>query len=399
MDNRAIGVFDSGLGGLIILKAMMELTPDEDIIYFGDCGRTPYGTRSKERIVNYALQSARFLMEKDIKLLVIACNTASAYGYEPVKQELGIPVIEVICPGARAGMAATRNKKVGVIGTNATINSGAYEREIKKLDPNIEVFSKACPLLVPLVEEGEYWWECKATEDIVKVYLEDFSNDGIDTLILGCTHFPMLINPIKKALNDNVTLVNTAVETALCVRQALYEFDIASNQRECVTFAGDVEYDAHLIQRGRREQCTQHDQSKQSDLQEGSERHERNERHDQSKQSDLQEGSERHERNERHERSKQSDLQERNERHEQSKQSDPQEGSDPHEQSERHEQSKKNTPQELSESCPQQEHSDQHGRVRLFTSDRVDKFESLCASILKCNSNELQVSNVDIEKY
>ncbi|MCL2162796.1 MAG: glutamate racemase [Oscillospiraceae bacterium] len=226
MDNRAIGVFDSGLGGLTVLKAIRDILPKESIVYFGDCGRTPYGVKSKETILNYTYQNVRFLMEMDIKLLVIACNTSSAYAYELIKKTLSIPVIEVIKPGARAGRIATRNGKVGVIGTNATIESGAYIKAIRELDPGIEVFSRACPLFVPLVEEGEFWWDNDVTEKVARVYLEGFKEDGIDTLVLGCTHYPLLRGAIQRVMGKDTVLVSSAEEAAKSVKRALQEFDI-----------------------------------------------------------------------------------------------------------------------------------------------------------------------------
>ena len=226
MDDRAIGVFDSGLGGLTVLKAIRGLLPDEGLVYFGDCGRAPYGVKSKETIINYTYQNVRFLMSKEIKLLVIACNTASAYGYGPVKQKLDIPVIEVITPGALAGRAATRNGRIGVIGTNATINSGAYVKAIKGLDPGIEVFSKACPLFVPLAEEGQFWWDSEVTVSVAKIYLGELVDEGIDTLVLGCTHYPLLRGAIQGVMGERVALVNSADEAAKSVKRALGEFGL-----------------------------------------------------------------------------------------------------------------------------------------------------------------------------
>ena len=230
MDSRAIGVFDSGLGGLTVLKAIMELMPDEDFVYFGDCGRMPYGEKTKETIVEYTLQNSRFLFEKDIKVLVIACNTSSAYAFDLVKREFDAPVFEVIGHGARAGLAVTKNKRIGVIGTSATIKSGAYARAIEGIDSEAEVFSKACPLFAPLVEEGKAWWDSEVAEGIARVYLEGFKEGGIDTLVLGCTHYPLLKKAIRKALGSEITLVDPAAGTALSVSRALDECDMRTRR-------------------------------------------------------------------------------------------------------------------------------------------------------------------------
>lgn len=219
MDNRPIGVFDSGLGGLTVLNEIMELIPSESVVYFGDCGRVPYGTKSKETIIKYTLQDIRFLLNQDIKMIVIACNTASAYSLQMVKSSFDIPVVEVIQPGAVTAVRATRNKKVGVIGTPATINSGAYEKEINKMDSGIEVISKACPLFVPLVEEG--WWNNDIAHRVAEEYLIPLKNDGIDTLVLGCTHYPLLQETISRVMGDEVLLVSSAQEAAKTVKSVI----------------------------------------------------------------------------------------------------------------------------------------------------------------------------------
>ena len=221
MDDRPIGVFDSGLGGLTVLKAVRKLLPKENIVYFGDCGRAPYGVKSKKTIINFTFQDTRFLMSKGIKLLVIACNTSSAYSYEQVRDKLDIPVIEVIGPGARAAVKTTKNAKVGVIGTAATVNSKAYEIAIHQLNQAIEVSSKACPLFVPLVEEGAYWWQNEVTEKIAETYLAHFKELQIDSLVLGCTHYPLLSAVIKKVLGTGITLISSADEVAISVKDTL----------------------------------------------------------------------------------------------------------------------------------------------------------------------------------
>jgi glutamate racemase len=223
MDNRPIGVFDSGLGGLTVLREITGLLPYESVVYFGDSGRAPYGTKSRETVIKYTFQDARFLMNQDIKMLVIACNTASAYGYQKLKQSIDIPVIEVIRPGAVTAARETKNRKVGVIGTSATIGSGAYEDAISNVDSAIEVHSKACPLFVPLVEEGQWWWENDISHRIAEEYLKDLKNSGIDTLVLGCTHYPLLQNTISDVVGKEVKLVSSALEVAKVVKRLINE--------------------------------------------------------------------------------------------------------------------------------------------------------------------------------
>lgn len=229
MDNRPIGVFDSGLGGLTVLKELKSLIPTESVVYFGDSGRAPYGTKSKDTIVKYTFQDIRFLLNQDIKMIVIACNTASACSLKLVKDSFDIPVIEVTEPGAITAVNETKNKKIGVIGTVATISSGVYERAINRLDSSIEIVQKACPLFVPLVEEG--WWENDIAFRIAEEYLEPMKKEGIDTLVMGCTHYPMLYNTISKVMGDKVKLVSSALEVTKVVRNILGEMDIMRDER------------------------------------------------------------------------------------------------------------------------------------------------------------------------
>ncbi|NSW91655.1 MAG: glutamate racemase [Firmicutes bacterium] len=231
MDNRSIGIFDSGLGGLTVLKEIMEIMPGESIVYFGDSGRAPYGIKSKETVIKYTFQNIRFLLNQDIKMIVIACNTASAYSLETVKNSFDIPVIEVIQPGAVTGIKYTKNKKIGVIGTTATINSGAYERAINEIDNTIQVFSKACPLFVPLVEEGPEWWENDITYRIALEYLTPLKQAGIDTLVLGCTHYPLLQKTISKVMGSDVKLVSSALEVARVVKKVIEQNNIARDEK------------------------------------------------------------------------------------------------------------------------------------------------------------------------
>ncbi|NMB34406.1 MAG: glutamate racemase [Clostridium sp.] len=219
MDNRPIGIFDSGLGGLTVLKEIKNLLPEESLVYFGDSGRSPYGTKSKEIIIKYTFQDIRFLLNQDIKMIVIACNTASACSIDMVKRSFDIPVVEVIKPGSISAVRATVNKKVGVIGTVATVDSGVYERAINKIEPTIEVYQKACPMFVPLAEEG--WWENNIAQKIAEEYLLSLKEKGIDTLVLGCTHYPLLHNTIAKVMGDGVKLVNSALEAAKAVKEVI----------------------------------------------------------------------------------------------------------------------------------------------------------------------------------
>lgn len=229
MDNRPIGIFDSGLGGLTVFKEIANHLPGESLIYFGDSGRTPYGTKSSDTVIKYTLQNIRFLLSHDIKMIVIACNTMSAHGYEIVKKRYQLPIIEVIGAGARAAVAETENKKIGIIGTTATINSCAYQKAINEIDGNIEIYQRACPLFVPLVEEGQEWWENNITYQVAEQYLKPIKDTGVDTLVLGCTHYPLLKNTIAKIMGDGVKLVSSAQEVARVVKSAIIDNNI---QRE-----------------------------------------------------------------------------------------------------------------------------------------------------------------------
>lgn len=221
MDNRPIGVFDSGIGGLTVLKEIMEQLPGEDIIYFGDTARIPYGTRSKETVIKYVIESFNFLMTKDIKAIVIACNTASALAMEDAKKRFDLPIIGVVEPGAKAAINCTKNNAIGIIGTEGTINSNSYQREIRKLLPMAEIIGVSCPLFVPIVEEG--WENSDVAYVATQKYLLELKEHNIDTLVLGCTHYPALRYTIGKVLGDKVTLVNPAYETARLTKNILKE--------------------------------------------------------------------------------------------------------------------------------------------------------------------------------
>ena len=222
--NKPIGIFDSGIGGLTVVKQLIKLLPNEQLIYFGDTARIPYGSKSKRLIQQYAIEDARFLLQYDIKLLVVACNTASSLAMDVLEEFLDIPVVGVVKPGASAAAELTNNNKVGVIGTSATINSGAYPQEITDLRPEAEVHSQACPLLVPLVEEG--WLEDYITILTLKKYLAGLMREKMDTMILGCTHYPLLENTIQQVVGSEVKLIDSGKETAKAVRNVLTEKNI-----------------------------------------------------------------------------------------------------------------------------------------------------------------------------
>lgn len=217
--NKPIGVFDSGLGGLTVAREIFQQLPSEDVIYFGDVGRTPYGGRSKEIITQFTRQDINFLVDQGVKLVVAACNTASALALDAIKSDYSVEIIGVIEPGAVSASGATKNGNVGVIGTSGTIHSNAYARALEKIDPKIRVFSMACPLFVPLVEEG--YVDKRATFLIAEEYLSPFKNNGIDTLILGCTHYPLLKTIIHQVLGETVHLIDSARETARVVASRL----------------------------------------------------------------------------------------------------------------------------------------------------------------------------------
>lgn len=211
MKNKPIGVFDSGIGGLTVYKALKEKLPNEKVIYLGDTARLPYGTKSKETIIKFSDGNALFLLTKSVKLIVVACNSASSYAIPYLQDKFDIPILGVIEPGAEAAVRYSKNK-IGVIGTAATIKSGAYEKSIKEKKPGAEVVSKACPLFVPLVEEG--WIDHKVTRLVIEEYLLPLKDRGIDTLVLGCTHYPVLKGVIADVLGTDIMLVDSALTAA-----------------------------------------------------------------------------------------------------------------------------------------------------------------------------------------
>lgn len=211
-DARPVGIFDSGVGGLTVFSEVEKILPREEIIYFGDTARVPYGTKSKETVTRFSVENIEFLMKHNVKLILVACNTASSLSLAFLKRCFRVPIIGVIEPGARNAVNITRNDRIGVIGTNATISSEAYEKAIKKISLKVSVYSRSCPLFVPLAEEG--WADEKVTGDVAAIYLNGLKKKNIDTLILGCTHYPLLKNIIGKVMGPKVSLVDSAREVA-----------------------------------------------------------------------------------------------------------------------------------------------------------------------------------------
>ena len=214
-----IGVFDSGVGGLTVAREIMRQIPNEKIIYFGDTARVPYGSKSKETVTRFSRQIVRFLQSFQVKTIVVACNTASAYALDELEKETDIPIIGVVKPGAKTAVQVTRNGKIGVIATEATIGSRIYSKYIQELNENVTIYGKACPLFVPLVEEG--LWQDPVTDEIAKRYLTELLDIDIDTLILGCTHYPLIRSTLGRIMGEKVTLVNPAYETARELRELL----------------------------------------------------------------------------------------------------------------------------------------------------------------------------------
>ncbi|MBI2355159.1 MAG: glutamate racemase [Deltaproteobacteria bacterium] len=224
MSWQAIGIFDSGVGGLTVLREIFRALPQEDTIYFGDTARVPYGTKSPETVARYAHEITSFLVRRDIKLLVVACNTASAVALNGLKRQFPIPVVGVIEPGARRAVEVSRSGRIGVIGTAATIKSSAYTRAIKRLNPGAEVLTRSCPLFVPLAEEG--WTDNEVARLTARNYLLELKEAGVDTLVLGCTHYPLLKPVIAETMGSDVTLVDSAEETARTVAAILAKKDL-----------------------------------------------------------------------------------------------------------------------------------------------------------------------------
>lgn len=255
MMDAPIGVFDSGVGGLTVVKEIMRQLPGEDLVYFGDTARVPYGSKSKNTVCKYSKQIVRFLQTKHVKAIVIACNTASALALDEIREEIEIPIMGVVEPGAVMAANTTKTNNIGIIGTDSTIKSGIYNKFLHKINPEITVVSKACPLFVPLVEEG--LWEDRVTEDIVSRYLHELKEYDIDALILGCTHYPLLRRIIGREMGENVKLVNPAYETAKSLKallaeknllntvgidekEATYDYFVSDGVEKFISFADDV---------------------------------------------------------------------------------------------------------------------------------------------------------------
>lgn len=217
MDNRAIGVFDSGVGGLTVVKEIQKVLPNESVVYLGDTARVPYGSRSNETIKKFSLECAKYLENKNIKVLIIACNTVSAVAMDYLKENLNIPIFGVVIAGSKMAVQITENGKIGVIGTEATVKSGAYKREILKNSEQNEVFSKSCPLFVPIVEEGLQ--DTDIAISTIKHYINELTEKNIDTIVMGCTHYPILENSIRKVVGNEIKLVNPAKETVKSVKE------------------------------------------------------------------------------------------------------------------------------------------------------------------------------------
>lgn len=232
MDNRPIGVFDSGLGGLTVVKEIIKQLPNESIIYFGDDGRAPYGTKSKETVIKYTKQDAAFLLSMDVKLVVVACNTISAFALPELKASINVPVLEVIGPGARSALKKTERGRIGVIATPATIRSGVYPKAINSINPDVKIFSQECPLFVPLVEEG--WWDNEITRMVAEEYLKELKKAQIDTLVLGCTHYPVISNVIRDVMGDGVVLVSSAEELSVTLKELLLKEGLESRNESPV---------------------------------------------------------------------------------------------------------------------------------------------------------------------
>ncbi len=238
--SKPIGVFDSGIGGLTVVRALKQIMPAEDIVYFGDTARLPYGTKSEETIIRFAHQDAEFLIARDVKLVIVACHSASSVALASLQKSFAVPIVGVIDPGARRAVATTKNNRIGVIGTRATIAAGAYERAVKNCKNGIEIFAKPTPLFVPLVEEG--WLDDQVAELVARQYLAPLQNEGIDTLLLGCTHYPLLKPVIGRVLGSGIFLVDSGEETAQAAKQVLEERNLitAETNGSCRYYLSDL---------------------------------------------------------------------------------------------------------------------------------------------------------------
>ena len=253
--NAPIGVFDSGVGGLTVAREIMRQLPEERVVYFGDTARVPYGNKSRETVIRYSRQIIHFLQTRKVKAIVVACNTASALALEEIRDEVPLPIIGVVIPGAKAALKVTKNGRIGIIGTEATIKSGLYTKLLKEMNPRAEIFGQPCPLFVPLVEEG--MTHDFVTDEIAGRYLKNLMDKKIDTLILGCTHYPLLRSTIRRLVGEEVTLVNPAYETAVELKSMLsqlalnckkngegepdkYQFFVSDGEEKFKVFANSV---------------------------------------------------------------------------------------------------------------------------------------------------------------
>ena len=216
---KSIGVFDSGVGGLTVVKELIRQLPCENIVYFGDTARVPYGIKSKETVIRFSIENILFLLKQDVKLICVACNTVSSLALPAIKKHFRVPIVGVISPGVREAVYATQNKRIGVIGTKGTIKSRTYEFEIKQLEPQARVTAVACPLFVPFVEEG--WLSGDVVLEVARIYLKPLRDARVDTVILGCTHYPLLKPVIKQVLGKNITLIDSAKQVAIEVKKIL----------------------------------------------------------------------------------------------------------------------------------------------------------------------------------
>jgi len=227
---KAIGIFDSGVGGLTVTREIIRQLPYEDIVYFGDTARVPYGIKSRETVIRFSVENILFLLKQDIKLICVACNTASSVALPVMKSNFKVPIVGVIVPGAKEAVYATRNKRLGVIGTRGTIRSKTYENEIRQLDPRVKVTAVACPLFVPFAEEG--WLKGPVVAQVARTYLEPLKKAKVDTVILGCTHYPLLKPVIKKVMGDSVTLIDSAKQVAVEVKDILAAEGMLNQKRK-----------------------------------------------------------------------------------------------------------------------------------------------------------------------
>jgi glutamate racemase len=223
-DNRPIGIFDSGVGGLTVVHEIFQRLPKESIIYFGDTARVPYGTKSAESVRKFAIQDILFLMKQNVKLIIAACHTVSSVVLDDLNKEHHLPILGVVESGVKAALASTKNRRIGIIGTRGTVMSGTYERKIREKDPDITVISQPCPLFVPLAEEG--WLNDDVTQQIASIYLAPVKKQEIDTLILGCTHYPILKDVIRKVIGEKVLIIDSAEETAKLAAQRLQRLNM-----------------------------------------------------------------------------------------------------------------------------------------------------------------------------